>query len=180
MREDQQASQWGNAGVSAATAIGDATLNPAAKEPDAAKLAELQGLLTKYSDQDAQLMREDRLLCREALLTAVANGQYLSKTRPVVAEVDPARLAFALRRDQEQQKRDQQEGEKELATRLGTLMQDWAYSQCSTIEPDGVPRTTLVYYTRAQAPDVFAGRARMSELAHERRRVLRQFFDDLP
>lgn len=165
---------------SASSVIDDARFNPDRKEPNAAQMAALQGILTRYADEETRLMGADRTLCREALLAAVAKGQFLARSRPPLTEVDPERIAFAVRQDQERARRDHEEAVAELGGRLGKLMQDWAYSLCSTLEPDGVPRTTLVYYTRAQAPAVFAGRVRISELSGERTQELRQFFTALP
>ncbi|MBX3464380.1 MAG: hypothetical protein KF830_14520 [Planctomycetes bacterium] len=154
-------------------------VNPLQKQLDAVQFDALQALLRPFDEQERGLRLENRRLTRAALVRAVEVGDYLTRQQPPVLPSDPEGLLRQHRERADRDQRDQQEMMDALAGRLGKPMQDWGYSVCGTVEPDGIPRKTIVFFTRASAPDVFACRDRIAEAERVRRTALREFFASL-
>jgi hypothetical protein len=93
---------------------------------------------------------------------------------------DPDQLRLEIRQLQERSSREQKETMDALTARLGRPLKDWAYSVCGNSEPDGVHRQTVIYFTRTEAPEVFAVRDQNALLWRQQREELRQFFAGLP
>ncbi|MBL9075922.1 MAG: hypothetical protein JNL08_00380 [Planctomycetes bacterium] len=155
-------------------------VNPLGKQLDAAQLDGLRSLLRPFDQQERALHRENRQLTRAALVRAVEAGDYLTREQPSVGAADPEELVRQHRQRAERDQRDQQEMMATLTGRLGTPMRDWGYSVCGTVEPDGIARKTIVFFTRAAAPEVFACRDRVAEFERARRAALQQYFASLP
>lgn len=136
-------------------------------------------MLAKYREIDRSLLTQDAVLHKAALLLALERGQYLATPLPAHGPTDLANLSQQMREAKDEQTRIQRAAMEVLTTRLGRPLKDWAYSVFSTHEPDGVGRVTVVYFTHDQAPEVFAGRQKRTDLVYEQRRELRQFFAEL-
>ncbi|MGK0353389.1 MAG: hypothetical protein ACJAYX_004081 [Planctomycetota bacterium] len=63
-----------------------------------------------------------------------------------------------------------------LTQHFGKPLEDWAWSQISTLAPDGVPRSSVVYFLRGDAPGVFAARDRIGQAWGERDQRIIDFF----
>lgn len=155
-------------------------VNPLGKQLDAAQLDGLRSLLRPFDAQGRALQRENRQLTRAALVRAVEAGDYLTREQTSVGATDPEEMVRQHRQRSERDQQDQQEMMATLVGRLGTPMRDWGYSVCGTVEPDGIARKTIVFFTRAAAPEVFACRDRAVESERLRRAALQQYFASLP
>jgi len=158
----------------------DKGLNPHGKSLDSDQYRQLLGILDRYRQQEDVLSRQNVQQTREALLQAVTRQQYVSREQRRCVATDPHELAIEWKIQSERAREEEKNTISELKARLGQPMRDWAYSSCGTHEPDGIPRSTVVYFTRADAPEVFACRERIVALYKERRADLRSFFASLP
>jgi hypothetical protein len=158
----------------------NATMNPRARALSPEQRAELRAILESHDLEEDREQREYWRFTRSALVAAAEAGRFLARECSVD---DPAAVREAggqAEAHYEKMRRIQGEMMTELSARLGVPLRDWVYSQVATSEPDGVPRFTIVYATREQAPDVFASNTRQADLSRAARATLRQFFASLP
>lgn len=154
--------------------------NPERKELKSEQLEALSELLREQRERDAELQRENRALTRAAVLQAVRDSRFVVREQPPIAAANATELARQANLAMAEGQRAQSEMLAELTTLYGEPLRDWAYSACATSEPDGVSRQTVVYFTRPDAPEVFACRDRWSAAHKENDLMLRQFFARLP
>ncbi|MBL8728236.1 MAG: hypothetical protein JNM25_07395 [Planctomycetes bacterium] len=159
---------------------GNKSINPGRKQLDAEQAVRLEKMLNAQAVEEQALQREDRRLSREALVRAIERGQFVAKEQPELTATDPDQMMLEIRRARERSSQDQKATMEALTARLGEPMKDWAYSLQTTREPDGVPRQTVIWFTRAADPQVFEVRDRLSELRRQQREDLKQFFARLP
>jgi hypothetical protein len=158
----------------------DKGLNPSGKVLNTEQYRSLLRIQMQYREQEADLTREDRGLTRAALVLAVTRGQFVATENQRCTATSPEEMAIEWRASSERARRVRKETMQDLTNRLGKPLRDWAYTSCSTYEPDGIPRSTIVYFTHADAPEVFACRERIVSLWRQEREELRQFFASLP
>ncbi|MBX3465240.1 MAG: hypothetical protein KF830_18890 [Planctomycetes bacterium] len=158
----------------------DRSVNPEGKALTPEHTAALRELLQGFDRRADQEEREYWRLTRSALVAAAERGQFLVHEGQVVVADDPQEAARRVTESTEESHRMQKVMMADLESRLGVPMRDWAYSQAATTEPDGIPRLAIVYFTRAQAPEVFANGDRQTELSRQRGHAVRQFFATLP
>jgi hypothetical protein len=175
---DRPSSDLGHA-VSVDTMLRDTTINPDGKLLRDVDRVRLAGILAEFSRREAALEARERPLCRQALLQAVTSGQF-EVADGVVASTATAEGVVALQQSIARQREEQAKTMERLSTRLGAPMRDWAFSVLSSVGPDGRGHVTTVYFTRAQAADLFACRDEMSDVVQERRRAAAELIAALP
>lgn len=176
--EDQAAPQFGE--PPAEHVVLEKRWNPEGKELTADQFQALCDLLRGQRERDGDFARANRRLTRTALMRAVETGQFVVREMAPIVASDPVELARQTQLAATSGQRAQREMMAELTARHGQPMRDWAYSSCGTSEPDGVARQTIVYFTRGDAPDVFACREEWAAAKKANEAALRQFFASLP
>jgi hypothetical protein len=180
MRGAHGPTSFGSGEPSVERVVANKDFNPDGKVLVDAALDTLQELMDTYAERRAMLTAENAQLTRAALVAAVERGQFVTKEQPRSTTVDPQAWVRERREFDKRAKADQQEMMQALTARLGRPMRDWGYSVCATTEPDGIARQSIVYFTRADAADVFRCRDGLTELRVEERDELRRFFASQP
>ena len=165
---------------SAELAASDPRFNPNHKQLSPDQLEDLRGILRAQVQRQRELELQDRQLTREALKRSVERGLFVTREQAPLTARDPAELARQAHALATRSGQDQREMQDILTVRLGQPMRDWAYSACATSQPDGVGRQTIVYFTRRDAPEVFACRDTLLGLRPNNHDELRRFFANLP
>lgn len=137
--------------------LADPKMNPERKILSAEAERELSTIIARQNEEERILVQRRGAITRRALEAAVAEGRFV--TMEGVTASTTISLGEA-RRETERRAgvmRSHFEG-------MGEFLVDWAGSQFATTEPDGIPRSTFVYFTRQQAPDVFEVRSQVTDV----------------
>jgi hypothetical protein len=159
---------------SARNLAGSLEFNPDKKVLSPAQLVELDQLIEEFEPLLTELHVQDGNLTREALLIGLERDQRLSQDlneglqSQDQAGINRHRIELSMTAT----KRSLET----LTQHFGEPLKDWAWSTISTHAPDGVPRTSTVYFLRGDAPGVFAARERIGQTWGERDQRIVDFF----
>ena len=157
--------------------IHNKAINPEGKTLTDEQEAALFGLLSEYEPRLAEAERADQVESQKAFLKAVDRGQFYSQNLDEgLRGADPI---AANRHRMKVGRASQKRTLTTLAGKFGKRGRDWTYSQISTAEPDNIPRSTIIYFTRGDAPGVFQARERITAIWKERSERAGQFFSEL-
>ncbi len=160
--------------LSATNLVGDLQYNPEKKVLSPQQLTELDRLIEEFEPRLTELHRQDGNLTREALLIGLERDQRLSQDlNEGLQSQDQAKInRHRYQLSMTSTKRSLQT----LTQHFGEPLRDWAWTQVSTTEPDGVPRVSVVYFLRGDAPGVFAAREQITQTWGERDSRISDFF----
>lgn len=163
-----------HAKLSARNLVGSLQYNPDKKTLSPDQLVELDRLIEEFEPLLTELHVQDGNLTREALLIGLERDQRLSQDlNEGLQSQDQASI------NRHRIKLSMTATKRSLATltqHFGEPLKDWAWSTISTLAPDGVPRTSTVYFLRGDAPGVFAARDRIGQTWGERDQRITDFF----
>lgn len=153
--------------------------NPNNKILDIAAQRELAELLAKLDLAYEEQSLEVRRLQKEALIRAIARGNIrsLADTTQVADPNDIFALAAASQSNSKDMMARMQVLIREMETTYGPMMKDWNYSNMTSSEPDGVGRNNIVYWTRAEEPELFQQQDQFGALQKHHWNVVREFID---
>jgi hypothetical protein len=157
--------------------IHNKAINPEGKTLTDEQEAALFGRLSEYEPRLAEAERADQVQSQKAFPKAVDRGQFYSQDLDEGLRVaDPI---AANRHRMKVGRASQKRTLTTLAGKFGKRGRDWMYSQISTAEPDNIPRSTIIYFTRGDAPGVFQAREWITAIWKERSERAGQFFSEL-
>jgi hypothetical protein len=160
--------------LSARNLVGSLEYNPEKKSLSPEQLVELDQLIEEFEPLLTELHVQDGNLTREALLIGLERDQRLSQDlNEGLQSQDQASIN---RHRYDLSMKSTKRSLETLTQHFGKPLKDWAWSQISTHAPDGVPRTSVVYFLRGDAPGVFAARDRISQTWGERDQRIVDFF----
>jgi hypothetical protein len=157
----------------------DKYLNPESRSLSASDIDVLASLLAGINSRKADLERQERSLCKDALAKAVAQSNYLTKGWPSGLNANTPEGLRALQNRMAERKKEAAEQSRLLAERLGKPMRDWASSSLNFTHNDGMSYVTTVYFTPHDAPELFACRQRLADTVVEMRASVKRFFKEL-
>lgn len=160
-------------------AVADRSLNPDAKMLDAQRTEQLAALVREFAASDEAFAKEERRLSREALIASVENGRFVAKVQAPLSVPTNAQEAAAFKDEQARRFDEHRKVMEDLSRQLGPPA-DWGYSQLSSITPQGIAYTTVVYYTSAQSPALFESRRRRAEPRRTFQSAAREIFAGSP
>lgn len=155
-------------------AAADRRFNPERKILSVQEERDLAALVARQNDADLTLMRENGRVTKTAMLRSLEAGRIES-----LVKVQPSETISRSEADRENELRGKALSE-QLNARMGKFLEDWAAGTYYTVEPDGVPRANMVYFTKDQAPEVFEVRDRWKAQDAEHAAALRAFFTAVP
>lgn len=172
---------YGN-GVSDETIVSDKDINPEGKALGGQRTRDVAAIIARHREAQKLLGQRERTLSGDALLSAVATGQYIASepSNPIAGSADRAAMVQEAQRQGAQQRDFLARTQEMLSGRFGVPMRDWACSLLSTNLPNGTGHSTVIYYTLQQAPDLFACRKAISDDMVAERAELRQYFASIP
>ncbi|MGE3172376.1 MAG: hypothetical protein AB7O97_07090 [Planctomycetota bacterium] len=156
--------------------VASRTLNPDGIVLTQQELSSLNDLVMQVRGEFSELMREEGASTKRALLQAISRGAVATidhDMSPLL--LDAASMTAYSQRQNEQQRQLMSE----LTDRLGKPLVDWAYSQMTSTEPDGRPRTSVIWFTKAQEPEVFEVRERIAASRRREHVAVQEFFAGL-
>jgi hypothetical protein len=159
---------------SANTYLSSRGYNPDSKVLSPEQLVELDQLIDEYEPLLTELHEQDGNLTREALLIGLERDQRLSQD--LNEGLQSTDQAIMNRHRIDLSRTATKRSMETLTQHFGKPLEDWAWSQISTHAPDGVPRSSVVYFLRGDAPGVFAARDRIGQTWSERDQRIIDFF----
>lgn len=153
--------------------------NPNKKTLDLAAQRELAELLAEldvaYQAQSLEVWK----LQKEALIRAIARGNIrsLAEATQVADPNDIFALAAASQSNSKDMMARMHVLIREMETTYGPMTKDWNYSNMTSSEPDGVGRNNIVYWTRAEEPELFRLQDQFGALQKHHWNVVREFID---
>lgn len=160
--------------------VRDKIVNPDGKVLSNAARTQLANILGDLSKRELVLDNKERPLNRVALTEAVRRGQFAAIENKNKASMATAEGIAAMQQERKRQQEELAKTQHLLQEKYGTPLKDWGYTILSSIGPGGNGYVTTVYFTRAQAADLFACRDEMAGLLRERQSALTEFFLNQP
>jgi len=160
-------------------AIAAAHLNPLQKVLDDEQRGRLERLIAEQSKEENDLFVRDFAQREAAFFRAIARGSY---RLVAVLQVPPgtAPTSGNLKRSQAEMTAQYDVAMKELTASMGQEYVNWMSTRLRATGEDGTSQSAIVYFTRAEEPEVFATFDQGNALGLTRRQQLKDFFASLP
>jgi hypothetical protein len=160
-------------------AIAAPHLNPLQKVLDDEQRGRLEQLIAEQNKEENELFVKDFAQREAAFFRAIARGSYrLVPVYQAAPGTEPT--SGNIKRMQADVSDRYNVVMKELAASLGQEYVNWMQTKLQARGEDGAVLSAIVYFTRAEEPEVFATFDRGNALGLTRRQQLKDFFASLP